>query len=103
LSIGGPVKPGEAFTDTIVLNKWFLLDKPGDYRVRGAYPLHFHQLDEKNLSQHPSMNIWEDQATGEFAIKIIPAQPHTGREAETRENDNDSPLTLMPFGNSPRF
>jgi hypothetical protein len=68
------VKPGETFTDTIVLNKWFIFDKPGQYNVLGSYFMAFKKVNEGNafVSWWP---IWVDYATAPFSVNMVPAKP----------------------------
>jgi hypothetical protein len=77
LSFTRVLKPGEVFTNSVALNKWFAFDQPGTYRVQGSYHLAFKQLNEMNEAVQFSWRpIWEDYATGEFTVKITPAQVH---------------------------
>jgi hypothetical protein len=76
LSTDRLVRPGEVFTDTVVLNKWFAFDKPGVYRVLGSYYMDFKPTNDLNMPSRPfPQTVWEDYATGAFTIKIVPAQP----------------------------
>jgi hypothetical protein len=70
------VKPGEVFTDTILLNKWYAFDKPGDYRVLGSYYMPFKPVSPTSSLARWRSTIWEDYATGEFTVKIVPAAAH---------------------------
>ncbi len=71
------LKPGEAFTDTIVLNKWFMFDKPGQYRILGSYYMAFKKVSDDNAALQPSWwwPIWVDYATAPFTVNIVPAKP----------------------------
>jgi hypothetical protein len=74
LSYVRALKPGEVFTNTVALNKWFAFDKPGTYNVLGSYYLAFYRLNDKgepdsSLSWWP---VWEDYATAPFTVKITP-------------------------------
>ena len=64
--------PGEIFTNTIVLNKWFAFDRPGTYVVRGSYFMPFERIDGYGRLSVPPETIWEDKVTGEFNVKIAP-------------------------------
>jgi len=76
LSSDRVVNPRETFTNTVVLNKWFAFDQPGTYHVMGSYYLAFKLLNELGSPVQPSWQpIWEDYATGEFNVKIVPAAP----------------------------
>jgi hypothetical protein len=67
------VKPGKDFTNTVVLNKWFAFDKTGDYRILGSYHMAFERMNENNTPLQPWWEpVWEDYATAEFTVKIVP-------------------------------
>jgi hypothetical protein len=68
------LKPGEVFTNTVNLNKWFVFEKPGEYRVLGSYAMAFTERNEDSPWPWGSA-IWQDYASGSFTITIVPAKP----------------------------
>jgi hypothetical protein len=73
LSVDRVLKPAEVFTNTVVLNKWFAFDKPGDYRILGSYYMAFKHIDETNAPGRTWWEpVWEDYATADFTVKIVP-------------------------------
>lgn len=65
LSTARQLKGGETFTDSIDLNLWFRLEKPGYYQVLGSYYLNFYDPVSRDFR-----GIWDDYATGEFGFTI---------------------------------
>ncbi len=68
------VKPGEVFSEPIVLNNWFAFDKPGAYHLLGSYYMAFKGGAAPDTFPWQSI-IWEDYATARFTVKIVPAKP----------------------------
>ena len=68
------LKPGEVFTDTVNLNKWFVFEEPGEYRLFGSYAMAFTERNENSPWPWDSA-IWQDYASGSFTITIVPAKP----------------------------
>lgn len=59
------LKPGESFEAEVDLRKWFKLEEPGTYTIKGTYSMDFHDPDAKD-----HLTIWEDYATAEFWLTI---------------------------------
>jgi hypothetical protein len=61
-------KPGETFTDTVRLDKWFAFTEPDTYRVTGLYELELHETSPRRVHDVP---IWDDFAVGDCLIKVV--------------------------------
>jgi archaellum component FlaG (FlaF/FlaG flagellin family) len=69
--IGGlrTLKPGETFTATVEVTKWFTFTDPDIYRITGIFELHLH--DPAKGFDRP---IWDDLAVGQCHVKIVPKE-----------------------------
>jgi hypothetical protein len=62
-------KPGETFSDTVRLDKWFQFTEPDTYRVTGLFELELHATSGRNgLRDVP---IWDAFAVGDCLIKVV--------------------------------
>jgi hypothetical protein len=66
--ICGPktLKPGETYTATVPLDKWFTFADPDTYRVTGVFELEL--VDPAVSFGEP---LWNDLATGECSVKVV--------------------------------
>ncbi|HYF49562.1 MAG TPA: hypothetical protein VEJ63_09160 [Planctomycetota bacterium] len=75
LSLGGlstvvTLQPGKSFVDSVKLNDWFKLDKPGYYDVLGSYLMEYYD-PEKPDDFHP---VWNDIVSAEFSFEVDTAE-----------------------------
>jgi hypothetical protein len=66
ISTSRTLKPGETYTATVPLEKWFTFADPDFYRVTGIFELEL--LDAAVPFGQP---IWNDLATGECTVKVV--------------------------------
>jgi hypothetical protein len=65
------LKPGETFTKSIALDKWFRFTKPDGYRVTALYQLELH---DHNEAQGIGARIWDDFAVGDCVVRVVPKE-----------------------------
>lgn len=68
VSLGGiaaavTLKPGEEFTDTVDLSRWFAFDRTGRYEILGSYSMEFVDPESHRL-------IWSDYVSAAFVVSI---------------------------------
>jgi hypothetical protein len=61
------LKPGETFTASVDLGKWFAFTDPDVYRVTGIFELHV--VDPRDWQ-----TIWEDLAVGDCLVRVAAKQ-----------------------------
>lgn len=65
------LKPGESFSATVELTKWFKFEKHDTYRVTGIFEMPM--IDPKSEDGFRPA-IWDDLAVGEFVVRIVERQ-----------------------------
>jgi hypothetical protein len=63
------LKPGESFNATVALDKWFRFTQPDHYRVTGMYGLELHEFTPPDVFGEA---IWDELATGDCIVKVVP-------------------------------
>src|SRR5262249_62247593 len=58
------LKPGEVFTKTVDLGRWFTFDDPDTYRITGMYSFEVHEPDRYQA-------IWDDLAVGQCFVRVV--------------------------------
>jgi RNA polymerase sigma factor (sigma-70 family) len=67
------LKPGESYSATVELTKWFKFEKHDTYRVTGIFEMPM--IDPKSEDGFRPA-IWDELAVGEFVVRIVePPQP----------------------------
>jgi len=69
---GGPssrpvVKPGESFTKSVEVTRWFTFEKAGTYRITGIYELNLADPADERLM---GPVLWEELVAGECTVRI---------------------------------
>lgn len=62
------LKPGESFSTTVGLDKWFRFIEPGTYQVTGILEL---PLYDPDAADPFGKVIWDELAVGECEIRIV--------------------------------
>jgi len=63
------LKPGESFTASVALDKWFTFLEPDTYRVTGMYEL---ELYDPNEQGGFGRAIWSDLVAGDCPVIVRP-------------------------------
>ena len=63
------LKPGESFTKSITLDKWFTFTDPDTYPTTGLFEL---DLYKTSPQQGFGAAIWDDLAVGDCLVRIVP-------------------------------
>ena len=58
------VKPGEVFTKSVALDKWFKLTEPDTYLITGMFHLEMRDPDGSHWT------VWDDYAVGTCSVSI---------------------------------
>ena len=59
--------PGETFTRSVGIEKWFKLDDPDYYRITGMYELRLHDTEMGASGR----SIWDDLAVGDCLVRVV--------------------------------
>ncbi len=71
ISTNRTLKPGEAFTHSVGLEKWFTFLEPDVYRVTGLYQLELYAPNDQGSFGRV---IWSDFATGDCTVRVMPKE-----------------------------
>jgi RNA polymerase sigma factor (sigma-70 family) len=63
------LKPGETFTATVAIDKWFTFTDPDTYRVTGMFELGLQARPEERVFGEV---VWDDLAVGDCLVTIVP-------------------------------
>jgi hypothetical protein len=59
------LRPGESFTKTIALDKWFNFTEPDSYRVTGIFEMAL------NAAEPERGRLWDELAVGECFVRVV--------------------------------
>jgi hypothetical protein len=59
--------PGETFTRSVGIEKWFKFDEPDFYRITGMYELQLHDTEMGGFGRP----IWDDLAVGDCLVRVV--------------------------------
>jgi hypothetical protein len=68
------IRPGEAFTRSANIDKWFAFPEPDTYRVTGIFEMNLYGSRTREFDEV----IWDDLAVGECLVRIVGKGEKTG-------------------------